>query len=215
MNPFNISKNNLSNVLGYVFSMSNFFEDKFGKGAVLQSSDGAKYDIIEEVDNNLSNDTKPIQSNIPSLAEQLRMNKEMEEMEQNELTKQNGLKRLDLDEIQFLNDIKEQELLEKELKMKQELNDINQFNKQIKNRIKKINDNDTNNDHNNTNPSKIKNNNSNLIVAPSINNESKMDFGSIKIKMKRKKKKRKKRDKTNKLNDDIIEPSKKKRKLIS
>lgn len=192
------------------------WRDQFGTGAILESTDGATYNV-KEIEDPKAKQEEEIQLNVPSLAEQLTARKAEEEEEYRQMHRNLPPKALDEEEAFFLEAIQREEQIKEDLKRKQEQKDIDSFKNEIANRVIKMND-DQNGNNNIIKPINVQihsnNNHDNkskeLIIAPSVHQNSdkpKVNLDGIvllkrvKKKKKKKTKNKKKKDKKRKLED--------------
>eukprot|EP01083_Nonionella_stella_P108499 315690_1 len=199
--------------------MSSSWNDQFGVGATLESTDGATYNVLKPVvDPKAPKYEEPSNLNVPSLAEQLAVRKAEEEEEYRQRHRNLPPKALDEEEVFFLEAIQREEQIKQDLKHKQEQKDIDSFNNALQNRVIKLNDSDQiipidlqiNKE---VSPNKTS---SDIVVAPNVHNnhKSKVNLDGVVLLKKVKKKKKKKKHKKEKGKDkDDQERRKKKRKL--
>merc|ERR1719410_1884604 len=101
--------------------MTSSWAEQFGKGGVLETTDNVTYNEIKEIiDPKAPTDDDRIQTNIPSLAEQLAARKAEEEEEYRQRHRNMPPKALDEDEAFFLEAIQREDQIKEDLKRKQE-----------------------------------------------------------------------------------------------
>eukprot|EP00483_Globobulimina_turgida_P010249 UN10268 len=162
--------------------MTSNWNEQFGAGAILESTDGATYNQIKSIiDPKAPKENEIIPLNIPSLAEQLAARKAEEDEEYREMHRNQPPKALDEEEAFFLEAIQKDEQIKEDLKRQQQQKDIESFNKALQNRVIKINDNDKiipidlqinkktlSSNNNNTNNTKS----NDIVIAPSVHNNN-------------------------------------------
>ena len=109
--------------------MASSWNKQFGKGAVIQSTDGATYNQIEEIENpKIAEHHEAVEPNVPSLAEQLAARRAEEEEEYRQSHRNLPPKALDEEEAFFLEAIQREEQIKEDLKRKQQQKDVDSFN---------------------------------------------------------------------------------------
>ena len=108
--------------------------------AILESTDGAQYNQIKEIKggngDNLENGSN--NSYIPSLAEQLQHQKDIEDSRLEELHRNRPPKSLDEDEYEFYQSLDRESELREQLRREQIESDVSDFKNAVKNRVKTI-----------------------------------------------------------------------------
>ena len=200
------------------------WKDQFGTGAILESTDGATYNEIKEIQDPKAQNYEDTVSNIPSLAEQLAARKAEEDEEYRQMHRNLPPKALDEEEAFFLEAIQREEQIKEDLKRKQEQKDVDSFQNEIANRVIKLNEDDAGNDdvikpinlqmhlHKNNDNNESK---EDLVIAPSVHqndDKPKVNLDGIVLlkKVKKKKKKDKKKKKKRKDRNKDIQKIKKK-----
>jgi len=189
----------------------------------LESTDGATYNQLKEIDNPSlmpNEDELSEQHNVPSLAEQLAARKAEEEEEFRQRHRNLPPKPLDEEEVFFLEALEKEDQIKQDLKQKQEQEDIDSFNEALKNRVIKLSDADKiqsiQQQINGNLSEKIKEDDKNLVIAPSVhesNDKPKVDLNGIILLKKVKKVKKKKKNNKNKKKEKEKSKNGKKRKL--